>query len=304
MKDIRRTFTVAVMLLLPLMVANVQRSAAAPSMQGSPTTWTVLVGAELEIEQSDNGPVGAWQFMRFYPDNITINEGDTIDYKLNSAEFHNVMLLGPGQQRPETIVPEGNGSPRLLANGAAFLPVGGTSYDGSATVSSGQMVRGPGGLQDYKVTFPRAGSYQYICSIHSGLNPANGQIMGMVGKVTVQAAGSAYPQTQQQIDFEAQTAIQADAAQAAKSDADAQKVTTRPGPSGNTIYGVNIGYTTMDMVADWMRFSQPEITIHQGDTIEWTQKAMMAPHTVTFVSGGRSRTSYYPSHSPPGRLSW
>jgi len=282
------------------MAANVQRSSAAPTKQSGPTTWTVLVGAEAEVQQTDKGAVGAWQFMRFYPDNLTINEGDTIDFKLNSAEFHNVMLFAPGQQPPQSIIPEGGGSHRMLANAATFLPQGGNSYDGSATVGSGQMVRGPQGLQDYKLTFPKAGSYQYLCSIHSGVNPANGQIMGMVGKLTVQAAGSAYPQTQQQIDAAAQAAIQADAAEAAKSDAEAQKVATHPGPNGSTIYSVNMGYTAMNGMADWMRFSQPDIQIHQGDTIEWMQKAAMAPHTVTFVSGGKEPDFIQPEPQPAG----
>jgi plastocyanin len=124
--------------------------------------------------------------------------------------------------------------------------------------------------------------------------------MGMTGELTVQAAGSAYPETQQQIDAAAQTAIQADAAEAAKSDADAQKVATRPGPNGSTIYGMNIGYTAMNMVADWMRFSQRDITIHQGDSIEWTQQAMMAPHTVTFVSGGKEPDFIQPEAQTAG----
>jgi len=273
---------------------------AAPTKQSGPTTWTVLVGAESEVTQSDHGPVGAWQFMRFYPDNLTVNEGDTIDFKLNSSEFHNVMMLGPSQQPPQTLIPEGGSSHRVLANPATFLPQGGNTYDGSATVGSGQMVRGPQGVQDYKLTFPKAGSYQYICSIHSGVNPANAQVMGMVGKLTVQAAGSAYPQTQAQIDADAQAAMTADAAEAAKSDADAQKVATRPGPNGSTVYTVNMGYTAMNGMADWMRFSQPDISIHEGDSIEWVQKADMAPHTVTLVSGGKEPDFIQPEAQPAG----
>ena len=56
-------------------------------LQNSSKTWTVLVGGEAEVEQQENGPAGAWQFMRFYPENITINAGDTIKIDTRSGEY-------------------------------------------------------------------------------------------------------------------------------------------------------------------------------------------------------------------------
>jgi plastocyanin len=60
----------------------VPRSMAASPAQAGPTTWTILVGGEGQVEQQEYGPAGAWQFMRFYPETITINVGDTIVWQL------------------------------------------------------------------------------------------------------------------------------------------------------------------------------------------------------------------------------
>jgi len=54
-----------------------QMTLAAPAAQSGPTTWTVLVGGQAEISAQEMGPAGAWQFMRFYPETITVNVGDT-----------------------------------------------------------------------------------------------------------------------------------------------------------------------------------------------------------------------------------
>jgi len=45
-----------------------------------PVTWTVLVGGEAAVEPQEYGLSGAWQFMRFYPENIT----EDFEYRLIS----------------------------------------------------------------------------------------------------------------------------------------------------------------------------------------------------------------------------
>ena len=78
-----------------------------------PVTWTVLVGGEAAVEPQEYGPSGAWQFMRFYPENITINVGDKIEWILKGSEPHTVTFLGPGERFPIFSSPENNSSHRL-----------------------------------------------------------------------------------------------------------------------------------------------------------------------------------------------
>jgi hypothetical protein len=58
---------------LGVATAQTQQSKSA---HDAPKTWTVMVGGQAAIEPQEYGPAGAWQFMRFYPENITINVGD------------------------------------------------------------------------------------------------------------------------------------------------------------------------------------------------------------------------------------
>ena len=64
-------------------------------------------------------------------------------------------------------------------------------------------------VQEYRLTFTKAGTFNYLCPIHSGQLP-NGQVVGMTGQITVQAAGAALPQTPAQVDSATQAAIAAD----------------------------------------------------------------------------------------------
>src|SRR6185369_15232183 len=171
-------------LLVGLLAWGGGQAMAAPYAQGAPKTWTVLTGGEAGTESA-----GAWQVMRFYPQNITINEGDTILWKINAAEFHTVNFPAPGKQTVDFIVPEGQ---NVFINPEAAFPSGGQSYNGTAAAGSGIVGKGPQQAPEYRLTFAKAGTYNYVCAVHSALNPATGKVEGMIGTVTVQPAGSAY----------------------------------------------------------------------------------------------------------------
>jgi plastocyanin len=275
---LRKLGTTGMLILVIGLTAGgiVPQAIAAPAAQAGPTTWTVLVGGQAEVVQQDQGPAGAWQFMRYYPGSITINVGDTIVWKLNSAEPHTVTFPQPGETKaPDLIIPEGGDSQRMLMNPLAVLPQGEAEYDGSALTGSGQIGGGPDFPTEYKLTFTKPGTYDYYCAFHSM----------MKGTVVVQEAGSAYPKTQAQIDADAAAQLAADTQAAKQAEPTAMQTSTRPGPNGTTIYEVNMGYG--DSIMSYMRFSPTDLTIHVGDTVEWTQKDVEAPHTVTFTSGGQ-----------------
>jgi plastocyanin len=241
--------------------------------QTGPTTWTVLVGGEAQVSQQPDGPAGAWQFMRFYPETITINAGDTVVWKLNSAEFHTVTFLAPGEQAPAFLTPEGGDSQRLIANPEVAYPSGGPTYDGTTYVNSGLLQRAPGQPQEFQLTFTTPGDFAYLCLVHSM----------MKGHVIVQDAGAAYPKTQAQYDAEAQAQLAADTAASKAMEAAALTPTSKPGPNGTTIHQVKVG--AGDGTMAWMRFGPTDLTVHVGDTVEWVQNDVETPHTVTFTSG-------------------
>ena len=250
-------------------VAHVPLAAAA-----GPTTWTVLVGGQAGIVQLRQGPAGAWQFMRFYPETITVNVGDTIVWKIDSAEMHTVTFPKAGEQAPWLVIPAGGDSQRMLLNPLVIFPQGGPTYDGTALTGSGQLGGDPQSPTEYQLTLTKEGTSEYVCAFHPM----------MKGNVIVQAAGAAYPKTQAQIDAEAAAQLAADTEAATKAEPEAGKASTRSGPNGVTIHEVNTGYG--DGILAWMRFGPGDLTISVGDSVEWTQKDVDTPHTVTFTSGG------------------
>ena len=243
--------------------------------QTTPMSWTVLVGGEAAIEPGEYGPAGSWQFMRFYPENITINAGDTIVWKLASSEPHTVTFPKSGQQIPSLIIPEGNGSPRLLFNPLAILPQGGPIYNETELTGSGQMDMAPNFPKEYNLTFAETGNFEYYCAFHNM----------MKGRVTVQQAGTPYPKTQEQIDSDASKLKAADMEAALKIGSKTEMAPEEPKSDGTTKYVIKMGYG--DGNISWTRFDPANITIKAGDSIEWIRDDVEMPHTVSFLSGGK-----------------
>lgn len=240
-----------------------------------PVTWTVLVGGEAAVEPQEYGPSGAWQFMRFYPENITINVGDKIEWILKGSEPHTVTFLGPGGKMPDLIIPENNSSHRLLLNPLVILPQGDLTYNGTKLTGSGQLDVEPTFPREYNLTFTKAGTFEYFCGFHSMIR----------GNVTVQPAGKPYPTTQEKIDAAATKLLAADMEAALKVEPTAGNVSSHPGPNGTTIHEVRLGYG--NGLISWMRFISTNLTVHVGDSVEWTREDVEVPHTVTFLSGGK-----------------
>lgn len=253
-------------------LAQVQHAEAAKT---GPVTWTVLVGGEAAIESQEYGPSGAWQFMRFYPENITVNVGDKIVWKLKGSEPHTVTFPTPGEKIPSLFIPENNSSLRLLLNPLAILQQGGSTYNGTTLTGSGQLDIEPNFPREYNLTFSEPGDFGYFCAFHSM----------MKGRVVVQPASTPYPRTQDQIDLEAERLLAADMGAALKATLMFGNVSMQPGPNGTIIHKINLGYGNGTIVL--MRFRPTDLTVHAGDTVEWTQGDVETPHTVTFLSGGK-----------------
>lgn len=250
------------------------QSQATEAAHTGPTTWTVLVGAEAAIEPQEYGPAGAWQFMRFYPENITIDVGDKIIWKLNGSEPHTVTFPVPGEMVPQLIIPENNTSQRLQLNPLAVLPMGGSTYNGTSLTGSGQLDVQPNFPKEYNLTFTKPGDFKYFCAFHSMMN----------GSVTVQPAGTPYPKTQEQIDLESERIKAWDMEAALKASLKGGNISERIGSNG-TIHEIKLGYGNGRIAL--FRFVPANLTILAGDTIEWTNGDIETPHTVSFLSVGK-----------------
>ncbi len=241
------------MILLLALVLPVALSGTAAADSGkSARTWTVQVGTE----SSDQ----AIQGMSFLPKNIFINAGDKVTWEANAAEIHTVTFLAKGQTIEST-------QPFDPSNPLQLLAQGGTSYDGHSYFNSGVITNvsdsGFPSVESYSLTFPNAGDFTYYCLVHGA---------AMVGWVHVRAKGTDYPYTQEQYNNRVERAERATLRDGYKLWSDARD----QADNHTVIAGADDG------VAMVMRFVEPKVVIHVGESVTFVNNGMGEPHTVTF----------------------
>jgi plastocyanin len=243
-----------------------------PSVVG-PQTWQVTAGGSTGQE--------AIQGLEYYPSSLTIDVGDTVTWTFPAGEPHTVSIPAIGQD-PHTL-PAPN-SP------AASQPAGGTTYDGSTYTSSGFVLLG----KTYSLTFTKAGTYTVYCLIHQP---------EMVQTITVQPAGTPYPQTQSTVTAQAQAKLAADLALGE------QSIVQFPYPPNgpHVAAGIAPGLTSgAPSAATVMRFldndtlSSSSVTVSVGSTVVWTNESNNSPHTVTFAPVGQPFPTLNPFGPPVG----
>ncbi|WP_307274245.1 plastocyanin/azurin family copper-binding protein [Arthrobacter sp. W4I7] len=221
----------------------------AGASSSGPRTWTVQVGSE-SWDQEIQG-------MAFLPSDITVNKGDSINWKANAAEIHTVTFLAAGQSL----------EPFNPANPDQLFKRGGGQYDGHSYYNSGILsnVEVPGfpSEKSYKLKFQHEGDFTYYCVVHG---------MAMKGTVHVQERGSAYPHSQR--DYDRSSAAQEEAI--LKDGMKLDDELARHASNHKVFTGDDDG------IAMVMRFVRPTVTVHVGDTVHFINPGMEAPHTVTF----------------------
>ncbi|MDQ0032177.1 cupredoxin domain-containing protein [Arthrobacter bambusae] len=257
----------ALMILLLALVLPVALSGAAAADGGkSAKTWTVQVGSE----SSDQ----AIQGMSFLPKNIFINAGDTVTWEANSAEIHTVTFLAKGQTLDST-------QPFDPSNPMQLFAQGGTSYDGHSYYNSGVLTNvsdsGFPSVETYSLAFPNTGDFTYYCLVHG---------MAMVGWVHVRDKGTDYPYSQEQYNSRAHRAERAILRDGYQLWSDVRD----QADNHTVIAGADDG------VAMVMRFVQPKVVIHVGESVTFVNNGMGAPHTVTF---GTEPANVYPPLGDP-----
>src|SRR5215469_12746194 len=207
--------------------------------------WNATIGA-----QSDD--LGR-QALAFLPNEIWIHAGESITWTMAVNEGHTVTFLTSGQIRPPFTVE----CPGFSGTSASF--------DGSTCVTSGLLFQG----DKFTVVFPVAGNFKLVCLVHSD----------MTGTIHVLDPSQSLPHDQAFYDHEAQ-----------RESADLLRV-EGPGAMNhhqhmeNTViagHGDTVATGGGSDSFSLMRFSDPEITVHAGDTVEWTNDDPTAAHTITF----------------------
>ncbi len=251
--------------------ASSSQNAAVPADPSVANTWNVQVGA-----QSTNGQ---FQGMGFFPRQVYINAGDTVNWQSNSIEIHTVTfppdVAAGGTGGPPGLTTELGKTPPLNPADplemTAQAPTGSNGvYDGKNYFNSGVMATSPGtfhAVQDFKLTFPTAGTYTYLCLVHGATE---------VDQVIVAPKGTAYTHTQAEYDQ-----VATDAEARITTDGTALLATTAAKANDHTVY---MGADSMapDHEVMVMSFIQPKVTVHVGETVTFINGNIATPHTVTF----------------------
>ena len=207
--------------------------------------WQATVGAQ---DQNKGRQVVA-----FLPNELWIHAGDSILWTVNADEIHTITFLTLGQVRPPFPV------------GCPGFTVGTAIFDGSNCVSTPPMVSG----QTFTVTFPSVGNFKLVCLVHPD----------MTGVVHVLDTSAPLPHGQ---DFyDKQAASQANELLADLAQLQGHHHAASPNGvvvgAGKTLANAG-GHNTISL----MRFVKPELVIHAGATVEWTNDDPSMPHTITF----------------------
>jgi len=224
-------------------VAIVLAAALVPTAASA--QWHAVVGAQNRSE--------GVQVLAFLPNEIWIQQGDSITWTFNVDEIHTVTFLKAGQVR----LPFSVGCPGFSSNPATF--------DGSTCVTTPPMAGG----QTFTVAFPTPGNYKLVCLVHEN----------MTATVHVLSPSEPLPHDQGFYDAEAadrQRDLLSSAGHAMDhgDTHDAHLVTAGTG----TVSATAGGSDTLSV----LRFLHDTITIRAGETIEWTNLDPITPHTITF----------------------
>lgn len=222
-------------------------------------SWQALAGAE--------SPDHAIQVIAFLPNEMWIHAGDSVTWSFPTPEPHSATFLTPGLVRPPFTVgcPGTNTTPDP------------SSFDNSSCVNSGRITSVG---TTYTVTFPKPGNYRLVCLVH----------VNMTGTIHVLNASLPLPHDQAFYDSEGSKQ-----ARALLTDRDGTPRGKREEARGESDEVSVHGHHHMVIAATGeavstpggvnsvtvMRFMQPSVTIHAGETVEWNSLDVSG-HTITF----------------------
>lgn len=277
-------------LLAGIAIAAIALAAGGSSIAGLPkasaaTTLTLNVGGGGSGVAAND----------FFPDALTIHQGDTVHFVNPYEEIHTTTFVPAGQASAEFLVPGPAGPPQFEFNPVAANP----TFTGSAPVTfdptkyynSGIMQKG--GTAD--VVFSTTGTFTFVCLVHGSID-ASGNAHGMVLEVKVVGTSTGGTDTQSTIDSRGATQRDALISKGSQAATGAVAVQTIQ-PDGTSHWAAKIGLSIPD--ADVMRFLPTNISIKTGDTIDW-DNVSDAPHTVTFTSGAADPELLNPLPQPSG----
>jgi plastocyanin len=166
------------------------QAAATALAQGKPPFPVTLPGTNVVLAGSGNPSVQEASITQFGPSKVSIPVGGSVTWYLigphsitfnsnkSNDDIRTVAPDGSVHLNPKALAPaNGPGEPPPKGGGGSanaapkFKVVASTSWNGAGFHNSGVFVNsfGPPLIEGYKITFTKAGTYKYICTVHDGM---------------------------------------------------------------------------------------------------------------------------------------
>lgn len=247
----RSARAVIALLVLALAVGGV--AALPASRAAAPATFHVTLGAS----NADMSLMG----MAFYPNALTVHQGDIVVFTNNLVEPHTVTL---GLTAPVTnpfafFAPQNLSGPGTAVN------------TGSALINSGILVSGGPFGNSIAVTMAVGpGTYTVQCALHPMMSAT----------ITVVPDSQKLPKTDAQYQAAGNARMIVDLAHAKSIAVASALAAAKATDIGGT--GIEVAVGGGDGVSTVMRFSSSSLIVHVGDTVHFVNRDPFTPHTVTF----------------------
>jgi plastocyanin len=148
------------------LAASVQAQVSETKRSNGTSLWSIYANAKQDVAPQPGGGTGYLELLRFIPSTLEIEAGDSVKWTATSA--HTVTFPASGQD-PATIDP------------FTTPPTTNSVYDGQSFYHSALFgFPAPGVPTTYTLTFPDAGTFNYVCALHGQL--------GQTGQIVVAAA--------------------------------------------------------------------------------------------------------------------
>jgi plastocyanin len=224
--------------------------------------------AAVTFKAQAGGGEGGVSINLYYPRQIMVHQGDTVEWANPYEEPHTVSFgaLAAGADPAE---------PHDAANAATF--------DGTKGFNSGFIVKGG----KFSVTFKSLGSYTFFCAIHPGMEV----------DVFVLGPGATIPAQNDASSKATQDAVAAAIAVGTKQIADLKvpaPVKNADGTSNRSVVTLpGLPYQGSRVGVAVMKFFPQRLEIGVGDKVTWTADSFV-PHTVTFIPPSGPPTAINP----------
>ena len=221
----------------------------------------------LKLKAGDGEP--GYAVNQFFPSSVTIATGDTVEWTFGWLEVHHIALV---EGTPPDEEPAPSASPATFPNEKKL-------------VFSGDIVGDPASPTLFAIKFTKAGTYDYHCFIHEGMD-------GTVKVVDPGSAGSGGIDNQFSVDARSKAqyagGIQAikDIGAGIKAGADLPKPN-----GGKTVEAVLGNYTPG--LGQVQAFVPRALNIREGDSVKWVSRDG-APHNVVFGAPAQADPFAFP----------